>query len=115
MCVEHCVGSGVHCEDWLVEVHVHRIRWQFTCIFYRLNSETQPKAIRFGNPKDSGWSMCTGYKYMQFAVVCLANQVMSESMCSRPLCQDACSDSCHTISPQCSTEKFLQCWEDKCF
>ncbi len=49
--------------------------------------------------------MCSGYKYRQFAVVCLANQVMSESMCSRPFCQDACSDSCHTISPQCSTEE----------
>ncbi len=60
MCDEHHVGSRLQCGDWLIELHVHRIKWQSMCvacthayftnfIFYNSRSETQPETIRCSN------------------------------------------------------------------
>jgi len=51
------VGSRLQCDDWLIELHLHRIKAAITvshtrpCISYKSNSETQPESIRSGNPE----------------------------------------------------------------
>ena len=49
-CVLSFMWLRLHCDDWLIELHVHRINWQSSVSHaimrsYQLNSETQPETI----------------------------------------------------------------------